>query len=364
MKRPGICLIAIFFLTISFPVFAEKAGVRFDTDKDTLKPESFEILDVVGTEIMNYYQVDSAMKITITGHTDSRASNAYNINLSQRRANTVKKYFMEKLKIPEENFSTEGFGEEKPIATNKTDEGMAVNRRVEVEYAGHKVILSSIIMDTPSPTFTITLTAVIEPTYTYTYEIEATPENTPTPEPAAVPEKRDNRLGFIVMTGLGVPFGGAKGEAGYDHMAVKIGLEMAFANRLCLNVESSVYRLFNGGTFINDFGQFALGADYEFLDNLTRPYAGAKLLLARSKMKNGSYIPGLGLDAGVKLFFSEYVAAVAGLEFLAMTNSLFTANLNIGIEIYTPRDDKWGWKYNRDEYKKTAEKSGGEGDNK
>jgi hypothetical protein len=177
----------------------------------------------------------------------------------------------------------------------------------------------------------------------------------------AVPEKRSNRLGFIVMTGAGAPFGGAKGDAGYDQMAVKIGLEMAFANRLCLNVESSVYRLFDGGTFISDFGEFGLGADYEFLEGFLRPYAGAKLVLSRSKMKNNSYVPGFGVDAGAKFFFSEYVAGVAGVELLGLTNSLYTANLNIGVEIYTARDDNWGWKYNRDDYKKTGEEAAKEG---
>jgi outer membrane protein OmpA-like peptidoglycan-associated protein len=358
MEKNKSILIIMMFLSISIPIFAEKSGVRFDTDKATLKPESFEILDTVGTDIMNYYHADAGLKVTITGHTDSRASNAYNKNLSDRRANTVKKYFIEKLGIPETNFYSEGFGEEKPIAANDTDEGMAINRRVEVEYAGRKVILSSVILDTPTTEIIITNTAT--PEISATNASMPTPEKTYTPVPQATPaeEKRSNRLGFIGMTGIGMPFGGQKGDAVYDHMAGKIGLEMGFANRICLNLESSIYRLFKNTDFVSEFGEFALGANYEFSDGFLRPYAGAKAILARSKMKNGSYTPGLGIDGGIKMFFSEYIAAVAGAEFLGMSNSLYTANLNIGIEIYTDRDDKWGWKYNAKEYKEMAE--GGE----
>lgn len=328
-------IILMAFLTVN--IRAEKAGVRFDTDKDTLKPESFAILDETGADIMKYYKDDKDLKIKISGHTDWRATNAYNQNLSERRANTVKRYFMEKLGIPEVNFATVGMGEEMPIAPNNTDEGMALNRRVEIEYAGKKIILSSIVQDTPTP------------------ENTPTPTATETPMPSPTEEARANRLGFLAMTGGGLPMGpgSAKGTAWLEHMAGKIGAEMSFAKRFGITLEAAVYRLFDGGKFVTDFGQFALGGNYEFMDGTYRPFVGLKVFYAKISMKNSDYTFGGGIDAGMKFFFNEYFAGVAAVEYLGMINSLNTVNVNIGVEVYTYRDNNWGWQYNKPEYKPT-----------
>ncbi|MBO0160588.1 OmpA family protein, partial [Vibrio parahaemolyticus] len=69
------------------------------------------------------------------GHTDSIGSDAYNQKLSVRRAEAVKAYLVSK-GIEENRVYTEGKGEKQPVADNKTSEGRAKNRRVEVEVVG------------------------------------------------------------------------------------------------------------------------------------------------------------------------------------------------------------------------------------
>ena len=73
--------------------------------------------------------------IISTGHTDSVGSDAYNQALSIRRANAVKNYLVSK-GIAAERVYVEGKGEKQPVATNKTAEGRAKNRRVEIEVVG------------------------------------------------------------------------------------------------------------------------------------------------------------------------------------------------------------------------------------
>jgi OOP family OmpA-OmpF porin len=70
--------------------------------------------------------------ITISGHTDSVGSEAYNMKLGQRRADTVKDYLVSK-GVPASKITTKSFGESQPVASNKTAEGRAKNRRAEVD---------------------------------------------------------------------------------------------------------------------------------------------------------------------------------------------------------------------------------------
>jgi OOP family OmpA-OmpF porin len=76
-------------------------------------------------------------KFSVEGHTDSDGSNVFNQKLSEDRANAVKKALVEK-GINANNLTTAGFGETKPIATNKTKAGKAQNRRTEVKHVGSK----------------------------------------------------------------------------------------------------------------------------------------------------------------------------------------------------------------------------------
>jgi OOP family OmpA-OmpF porin len=75
--------------------------------------------------------------LTLVGHTDATGSEAYNHNLSVRRANAVKAYFLSK-GLPYEKVQAKGMGESQPIADNSTSAGRAKNRRVEIEVVGSR----------------------------------------------------------------------------------------------------------------------------------------------------------------------------------------------------------------------------------
>ena len=101
----------------------------FDFDKSVVKPEFYPLLDDI-VKIMND---NPSLRLELEGHTDAIGTNRYNQGLSERRANAVKKYLVEKGMIDMNRVSAVGYGEEKPIATNKTKDGRALNRRVELK---------------------------------------------------------------------------------------------------------------------------------------------------------------------------------------------------------------------------------------
>lgn len=102
-------------------------GVSFDTDSAVLTAGSSEILDRVAASLQAWPEV----RVEIDGHTDSTASDAHNLRLSQARAESVERYLIAKGVDPK-RLATRGFGESKPIADNATREGRAKNRRVEL----------------------------------------------------------------------------------------------------------------------------------------------------------------------------------------------------------------------------------------
>lgn len=102
-------------------------GVNFDFDKATLRPESYSILDGNVARLKG-----NSKNVTIEGHTDSIGSDTYNQSLSERRANTVKEYFISK-GIEGSRLSAVGKGESSPISDNSTAEGRFKNRRVELK---------------------------------------------------------------------------------------------------------------------------------------------------------------------------------------------------------------------------------------
>ncbi|ETH07379.1 outer membrane protein A [Bordetella pertussis 2371640] len=102
------------------------ADTFFDFDKSTLKPEGRQLLDQVAQQAGT---IDLETIIAV-GHTDSIGTEAYNQKLSERRAAAVKTYLVSK-GIDPNRIYTEGKGELQPIASNKTREGRAQNRRVE-----------------------------------------------------------------------------------------------------------------------------------------------------------------------------------------------------------------------------------------
>jgi OOP family OmpA-OmpF porin len=113
------------------PVVKEKIilrGVNFDFDKAEIRADAGVILD----EAASILARNPDVTVTIEGHTDSTGPESYNQGLSERRAEAVKNHLAEQ-GIAADSLSTVGHGEMKPIASNETREGRALNRRVELE---------------------------------------------------------------------------------------------------------------------------------------------------------------------------------------------------------------------------------------
>jgi OOP family OmpA-OmpF porin len=107
------------------------ADVLFDFDKSVVKPEGKSKLDDLSSKVRG---INLEVVIAI-GHADSIGGDAYNQKLSVRRAESVKAYLVSK-GIEANRVYTEGKGEKQPVADNKTKEGRAKNRRVEIEVIG------------------------------------------------------------------------------------------------------------------------------------------------------------------------------------------------------------------------------------
>lgn len=101
-------------------------NVFFDFDKWDLRPESYIELNRVVKLLMD----NPAIEIEMSAHTDSRGSDEYNFTLSDNRAKSVMEYIVSK-GIDASRITSHGYGETKPVATNDTDEGRQLNRRVE-----------------------------------------------------------------------------------------------------------------------------------------------------------------------------------------------------------------------------------------
>jgi outer membrane protein OmpA-like peptidoglycan-associated protein len=116
---------------VAQPVIIEKGRqtlyVEFDTNKSIIKKDYYKDIDDLAGVMKKYPDLN----VVIEGHTDDRGEAAYNKKLSEERTDAVKKYMVEKGGIDGNRIKAEGFGEEKPIASNKTKEGREKNRRVE-----------------------------------------------------------------------------------------------------------------------------------------------------------------------------------------------------------------------------------------
>jgi OOP family OmpA-OmpF porin len=100
--------------------------VEFDFDKDSVRPEYHS--DIM--EVANFLKAYPKATAVLEGHTDAYGTDEYNLNLSKKRADSIKKYLVDKFGISASRISTRGFGESKPVASNKTKEGRQQNRRV------------------------------------------------------------------------------------------------------------------------------------------------------------------------------------------------------------------------------------------
>ncbi len=101
-------------------------GIYFDTNKDVVKPKS----EVVLTQALEVLAKFPEVRVEISGHTDSRGSREHNLDLSSRRAESVRAWLIER-GIDGARLSTRGAGPDEPITSNKTRSGRASNRRIE-----------------------------------------------------------------------------------------------------------------------------------------------------------------------------------------------------------------------------------------
>lgn len=109
-------------ITLNMP-----GNITFATDSSDLSPAFFDVLTSVG-KVMNEY---GKTVVEVAGHTDSTGSDSYNLQLSQRRAESVAS-FLQTRGVSSQRLITLGAGEARPIADNTTESGRAANRRVEI----------------------------------------------------------------------------------------------------------------------------------------------------------------------------------------------------------------------------------------
>ena len=102
-------------------------GVTFDFARYDIKPQFYPALNTIANTLREYNQTI----VEVSGHTDSVGSDAANQALSERRANAVSGYLIGQ-GLQRERFEVVGMGERYPIASNDTDQGRALNRRVEI----------------------------------------------------------------------------------------------------------------------------------------------------------------------------------------------------------------------------------------
>lgn len=103
-------------------------NVFYDTDKYQLNTASYTELDI----LVQFLSDNPKVEIEISGHTDNEGSEAYNLELSEKRARTVYEYLISK-GINSSRLVYKGFGESQPVSTNETPEGRASNRRTEIK---------------------------------------------------------------------------------------------------------------------------------------------------------------------------------------------------------------------------------------
>ncbi|HOX82876.1 MAG TPA: OmpA family protein [Chryseolinea sp.] len=116
----------LYLIPIEVGVTVRLKNIYFDFDKTTLKKESFTELN----KVVEFLKQNPSVEIEISGHTDSKGSDDYNLNLSQGRSQSVVDYLVSQ-GIESFRLTAHGYGETKPIDSNDTDAGRANNRRVE-----------------------------------------------------------------------------------------------------------------------------------------------------------------------------------------------------------------------------------------
>ena len=142
-----LAILLITPLTLFGQTKTTKTSVYFDNDKYELRIDAQQTID----KMIEALTQTTILKITLSGNTDNSADSLYNLKLSDNRTEAVKKYFVTK-GFKENIFTTNYFGEEKPIATNSNDEGKQKNRRVDIVFFyKQKEIIKQIPKDTIIP---------------------------------------------------------------------------------------------------------------------------------------------------------------------------------------------------------------------
>jgi fibro-slime domain-containing protein len=103
-------------------------GIHFAFDRADITKDSYAVLN----EVANVLRSDASLRLRIEGHTDNTGDAAYNRDLSQRRADAVKAYLVSVSRIGANRLTTQGFGPDRPLASNANTEGRYKNRRVEL----------------------------------------------------------------------------------------------------------------------------------------------------------------------------------------------------------------------------------------
>jgi outer membrane protein OmpA-like peptidoglycan-associated protein len=101
--------------------------VFFETGSEVIKDESFELLNEVATVLIANPRIKV---VEVAGHTDNKGKDDFNMELSQQRAESVRRWLIEH-DVASDRLQAKGYGETEPIASNGTSKGRAQNRRVE-----------------------------------------------------------------------------------------------------------------------------------------------------------------------------------------------------------------------------------------
>ena len=113
------------------------SDINFDFDKSDIRSGSYHTLDVVGKVLTKW----PGLRIEIDGHTDSRGRDKYNLDLSHRRAESVRAYLLAHFpQFTPDQLTAKGFGESAPIVPNDSEEHMATNRRVEFKVLNRELL--------------------------------------------------------------------------------------------------------------------------------------------------------------------------------------------------------------------------------
>lgn len=109
-------------------IILRMVGLSFDSGQSQIKPENFDLLGKVEKAI----DIFPRSELTIEGHTDAHGGDDLNQKLSQERAESVRQYMINAMRIPTYRLIATGYGETRPVASNETEAGRARNRRIDI----------------------------------------------------------------------------------------------------------------------------------------------------------------------------------------------------------------------------------------